>query len=155
MGISPLLLTTSPHPTPSTMRPPSAFALTYPCILTWLGSLTDTKTSEVKSLSRVWLCDPMSCSLPGSSLHRILQARVLEWVAISFSRGSSRRRDQTQVSRILDRCFNLWATREASEKTEGEESWNSVMPNTEEFSIYKKELRASIFRRERWRFRWG
>ena len=55
----------------------------------------------------------MDCSLPGSSLHGILQARVLEWGAISFSRGSSQPRDQTQVSRILGRCFNLWATREA------------------------------------------
>ena len=59
------------------------------------------------------LCDPMDCSLPGSSLHGILQARVLEWVAISFSRGSSRPRDWTQVSHIPGRCFNLWATREA------------------------------------------
>ena len=42
-----------------------------------------------KSLSRVRLCDPMDCSLPGSSLHGILQARVLEWGAISSSRGSS------------------------------------------------------------------
>ena len=53
---------------------------------------------KVKSLSRVWLCDPMDCNLPGSSLHGILQARVLEWGAISFSRGSSRPRDRTQVS---------------------------------------------------------
>ena len=59
------------------------------------------------------LCDLMDCSLPGSSLHGILQARVLEWVAISFSRGSSRPRDQTRVSSIPGRCFNLWATREA------------------------------------------
>ena len=59
------------------------------------------------------LCDPVDCSLPGSSIHGILQARVLEWVAISFSRGSSRARDQTQVSRIAGRHFNLWATREA------------------------------------------
>ena len=58
-------------------------------------------------------CDPMDCSLPGSSVHGILQARVLEWVAISFSRGSSRPRDQTQVSRIAGRFFTLWATREA------------------------------------------
>ena len=43
------------------------------------------------------LCDPMDCSLPCSSLHGILQARVLEWVAISFSRGSPQPRDQTQV----------------------------------------------------------
>ena len=59
------------------------------------------------------LCDPMDCSLPGSSVHGILQARILEWVTISFSRGSSRPRDQTQVSRIGGRRFNLWATREA------------------------------------------
>ena len=39
------------------------------------------------------LCDPMGCSLPGSSVHGIFQARVLEWVAISFSRGSSQTRD--------------------------------------------------------------
>ena len=56
------------------------------------------------------LCDPMDCSLPGSSVHGILQARILEWVAIFFSRGSSRPRDQTQVSRIAGRGFNLWAT---------------------------------------------
>ena len=55
----------------------------------------------------------MDCSLPGSSVPGILQARILEWVAISFSRGSSRPRDQTQVSRNGGRCFNLWATREA------------------------------------------
>ena len=44
---------------------------------------------KVKSLSRVHLCDPVDCSLPGSTVHGILQARILEWVAISFSRGSS------------------------------------------------------------------
>ena len=59
------------------------------------------------------LCDPMDCSLPGSSIRGILQARILEWVAISFSRGSSQPRDWTQVSRIRGRCFNLWATRKA------------------------------------------
>ena len=53
------------------------------------------------------LCDPVDCSLPGSSIQGILQARILEWVAISFSRGSSRPRDRTQVSRIGGRCFNL------------------------------------------------
>ena len=71
------------------------------------------EVSEVKSLSRVRLCDPMDCSLPGSSIHGILQARVLEWGAIAFSRGSSRCWDQTQVSCIPGRCFNPWATREA------------------------------------------
>ena len=56
---------------------------------------------------------PWTCSPPGSSVHGSLQARILEWVAISFSRGSSWPRDWTQVSRIAGRRFNLWATREA------------------------------------------
>ena len=57
-------------------------------------------------------CDPMDCSLPGSSAHRIFQARVLECVALSFSKGSSRLRDWTWVSHIASRCFTVWATRE-------------------------------------------
>ena len=48
----------------------------------------------------------MDCSPPGSSVHGIVQARILEWGAISFSRGSSRPRDQTQVSRIAGRNIN-------------------------------------------------
>ena len=59
------------------------------------------------------LCDPMDCSLSGSSIHGIFQARVLEWIAISFSRGSSWPRNRTQVSRIAGRRFTFWATREA------------------------------------------
>ena len=51
------------------------------------------------------LCNPIDCSLPGSSVHGIFQARVLEWVAISFSRGSSRPRDRTHVSRVVGRRF--------------------------------------------------
>ena len=59
------------------------------------------------------LCNPMDCSHPGSSVHGIFQARILEWVAISFSRGSFQPRDQTRVSRIAGRFFTIWATREA------------------------------------------
>ena len=75
---------------------------------------------KVKSESEVaqscpTLCDPMDCSLPGSSIHGIFQARVLEWVAISFSRGSSWPRNRTRVSHIAGRCFTIWATREAQE----------------------------------------
>ena len=44
------------------------------------------------------LCDPMDCSPPGSSAHGISKARILEWVAVSFSTGSSRLRDQTPIS---------------------------------------------------------
>ena len=70
------------------------------------------KWNEVAQLCLA-LCDPEDYSPPGSSIHGILQARILEWVAISFSRGSSWPRDWTQVSRITGRRFNLWATREA------------------------------------------
>ena len=59
------------------------------------------------------LCNPMDCSLPGSSVHVILQARILEAVAIPFSRVSSQPRDQTRVSHIAGRFFTIWATREA------------------------------------------
>ena len=52
------------------------------------------------------LCDPMDCRLPGSSVHGILQARTLEWVAISSSRGSSQPRDWTHVSCIS--CIGRW-----------------------------------------------
>ena len=58
------------------------------------------------------LCNPMDCSLPGSSVHGILQARILEWVTISFSKGSSWPRDRIRVSCIGGRRLNLWATRE-------------------------------------------
>ena len=56
---------------------------------------------------------PMDWSLPGSSVHGILQARILEWVVILFSRGSSQPRDQTQVSCIAGGFFTNWATRKA------------------------------------------
>ena len=56
----------------------------------------------------------MECSLPGSSVNGILQARILEWVAIPFSKGSSWFRDQTHISCIADRdSFTIWAIREA------------------------------------------
>ena len=59
------------------------------------------------------LCDPMDCILPGSSVHGIFWARVLEWVAIPSSRGFSQPRDQTRASCIAGRFFTIWATREA------------------------------------------
>ena len=59
------------------------------------------------------LCNLMACSPSGSSVHDISQARILEWVAISFSRGSFQPRDQTRVSCTAGRFFTDWATREA------------------------------------------
>ena len=58
------------------------------------------------------LLDPMDCSPPGSSVHGILQARILEWVAIPFSRRSSQPRDQTQVSRIYFYCWVIFHYRD-------------------------------------------
>ena len=61
------------------------------------------------------LCDPVNCSLPGSSVHGILQVRVVEWVTIPFSTGSSQGllncRDWIQVSQIAGGFFTIWATR--------------------------------------------
>ena len=56
------------------------------------------------------LCDPTNCSLPGFSVYGILQARILEWIVIPFSRGFSWPRDQTLVSYIAGRFFTIWAT---------------------------------------------
>ena len=62
------------------------------------------------------LCDPTDCSLPGSSVHAILQARILEWVAIPFSRGSSQPGDWTWISCIAGSFFTVWAIRETKYK---------------------------------------
>ena len=69
-------------------------------------------------------CDPTDCSTRGFSVHGILQARTLEWVAISFSRGSSRSRNQTWVSCITGRFFSDWALREALTWYEGRLSYS-------------------------------
>ena len=60
------------------------------------------------------LCNPIGYSVPGSSVHAILQARILEWVARPFSMGSSQLRDWTCVSCIAGRFFTHWATWEVS-----------------------------------------
>ena len=59
------------------------------------------------------LCNLMDYSPPGSFVHEIFQARILECVAISFSRGSSLPRDQTWLSIIAGKLFTIWVTREA------------------------------------------
>ena len=72
-----------------------------------LGRKAMTNLESEVAQSCPTLCNPVDCSPPSSSVHGILQARVPEWVAISFSRGSSRPRDRTQVSRTAGRRFNL------------------------------------------------
>ena len=78
-------------------------------VIWWLPF--EVKWSDVAQ-SHPTLCDPMDCSLLGSSVHAIFQAVVLEWIATSFSRGSSWPRDWTWVSHIVDRCFTKHYTRE-------------------------------------------
>ena len=60
------------------------------------------------------LCDPVNCSLPGSSLYGILLATILEWVAMSSSKGFFQFRDETKVSCFAVRFFTVWATREVN-----------------------------------------
>ena len=70
------------------------------------------KRVEVAQLCPAF-CDTMDYSLPGSSVHGILQARMLEWVAIPFSRGSSQPRDRTRVSCAAGRFFIVYGPRDA------------------------------------------
>ena len=85
------------------------------------------KESEVsQSCPTLWA--PMNWGPPRSSILGILQARILEWVAISFSRGTSGSGDRTQVSRIASRRFNLWATREAQATLQSYSNQNTIIP---------------------------
>jgi len=84
------------------------FFLFPPVLQGILGLVTESESQ----VAQLWptLCDAMDCSLWGSSVHGIFQARVLEWIAISVSRGSSWPRNWTLVSRIAGRRFTVWAT---------------------------------------------
>ena len=96
--------------------------------------MKERKESEVAQ-SCPTLCNPMDCIPPGSSIHGIFQARMLEWVAISFFRGSSWARDQAQASHTLGRLFTIWVTREDEDTVKcllracnpkGNQSWISI-----------------------------
>ena len=76
-------------------------------VMTWFYSTKEERKQREVTQSYPTLCDPVDSSLPGSFIHGILQARILEWVAISFSSGSSRPRDQTRVSHIVGRLYHL------------------------------------------------
>ena len=81
------------------------------------------------------LCDPMDCSLPGSSVHGIFQARILEWAPIPFSRESSQPMDGTQVSWSAHAFFTLWATREAPQA-----SFTYVLPPIPSHPLAQRQL---------------
>ena len=123
----------------------------WKCSCYRLARAPERKESEIAQ-SCPTLCDPMDCSLLGSSIHRIFQTRVLEWIAISFSRGSSRPRDQTRVSHIAGRHFTIWATWEAQRAPGAGEKWS---PNP--FSLEKTLMLGKVEgKRRKWwqRMRW-
>ena len=86
------------------------------------------------------LCNPMGCTLPDSSIHGNFQARILEWVGTSFSRGSSRPRDRTQVSCIATRLFTIW-------KWKWSRVWLFATPWT---VAYQTALSVGFSRQEYW-----
>ena len=89
------------------------------------------------------LCDTVDCSPPSSSVHGILQARILEWVAISFSRGSSSPKDQTWVSCIAGRVLIIfWATRDYS--TEVQNGEGMKMQGLQEGRVGKMQVSLYI-----------
>ena len=104
----------------------------------WTTREVPEKVKVSKSVSLVaqscpTLCNLMDCSSPGSSVHRIFQARTLEHIAIPFSRRSSQPKDPTRVSRIAVRFFTIWATREAQRHNSnaGKTAVISHYPNTQ------------------------
>ena len=94
-------------------KPIRSWGSAHLSFLTWKWHANSQCCTSEATQSCPTLCDPMDCSPTGSSVRGIFQARVLEWVAISFSRGSSQPRDWTQVSCIAGRRFTVWATWEA------------------------------------------
>ena len=81
-------------------------------------TLTCVCCAALSHFSCDWLCDPMNCSPPGSSVHGILQARRLDWVVIPSSWGSSCPRNQSKVSCTAGRFFTSWVPREAHINTQ-------------------------------------
>ena len=97
-----------------------------------------------KLLSHVWLfAEPMDYSPLGCSVQGILQAKILKWVAIPFSRGSSQPRDQTWVSRIAGRSFTVWATRESLKLVKNKDN---PLPTLKK----KKKVSANYRKRHSW-----
>ena len=113
--------------------------MNHDLLVMWLAFLNTVCVRVLVTQLCPTLCDPMHCSPPDSSVHEILQARTLEWVAIPFSRRSSQPIDLTQVSHIVGRFFTVWATREAQSRSVMFNSlqlhrlhnpWNSLGQNT-------------------------
>ena len=86
--------------------------------------------TSVESISRSVLSDSLwSHRPPGSCLHGIFQARILQWVAISFSRGYYQLRNRTEVSCIAGRLFTIWTTREVQKYSINTQVLNKILAN--------------------------
>ena len=111
----------------------------------FLARILESVSQSVMSNS----CDPMDCSLPGSSVHGILQARILEWVSVSYSRGSSWLRDWTRVSCIgrqilYHQCHHDSVTEKYNPKVTGVRTLSREDPLKEEMSTHSSILAWSI-----------
>ena len=93
---------------PASCASPALAGGFFPTGASWEAHSVEGLAIKWLQKSCLTLCNPMDYTV-----HEILRARILEWAAFSFSRGSSQPRDQTQVSRIAGRFFTSWATREA------------------------------------------
>ena len=94
------------------------------------------------------LCDPMDCS-PPASVHGIFQARILEWIAFSFCRGSSQPRNRTQVSCTAGRFFTYWAVREVHEEQSNENALCFLFP-----PFYSACCHSPWFNSSKWKIRY-
>ena len=101
------------------------------------------------SQSNPTFCDPKDCNRPGSSVHGVLQARILEWVAIPSSRESSQPRDWTWISCIVGGFFTVWATREAPFHRYYVNNRDVLSPSTDTFEMKSSSVLpvASFFAR--------
>ena len=92
------------------------------------------KVKVLVTQSRLTLCNPTDCSPPGSSVHGILQARILEWIVISFFRGSSQPRDQTQASIVKSLShIRLFAT-----------PWTVAYQASPSMGFYRQEYQSAL-----------
>ena len=107
--------------------------------ITWFQTCWSVKVKVLVAQLCLTLFHPMDCSMPGSSVHGISQAEILEWVAIPFSRGSSQPRDGIWVSWIVGRFFTIWATREA----QSARKWKAIIFNDKNEVLTK--LQDSLF----------
>ena len=120
------------------------------CERPWTDAFVWEKKKKVQVLvtqSCMTLCSSIDYSSPGSSVHGVLQARILEQVAISFSRGSSQARDRTQVSWIVGRRFTIWPPGKKTQNSPTNYTTCRLNPHDQlgrfcVCGIYKRSLRA-------------